>query len=678
MKKIVLTAAALTAASSFAAELVVSPTAGKDGYTSINKAFAAAQPGDTVLVKGGVYAETLMLGREFPSEPVTLKAAPGERVVLSGFAAIEGWKDEGGGVYSARVPSEVDALFLGFRELQCARWPADGTRLPIRTADSATRTFKTEPVADARLAELAKDPKSAVCFYFFAAGNAFGSPAIESYDAKTGDIRFDEKNWNRWIKPDNNRYSFMNHPALIAEPGSWAFVADVKGDRKNTAGTVYFKPGQKADLAKTRYRARKRPMVQFGIHKGKASNIVLDGFEITGSADVGIRVGAEDVTIRNCLVHRNGKGGIAVRCAKRVNILSNLVLANGGNGVGLASVDDARVEGNEIAFHQADGLVVAGNISGRKPGTPGANPPTRDVTVRRNYIHHHYLQAHPDNIQMYRDVANVKFEENFNVWGGQSLMAEEADDIVLKGNVVMGCEAVMLICGHGNSNRWKFENNTLWGSGYGFFSFTGRDYEVTRNLLIGGAMSYASTDRNVKSRTNRFAPAYSGRTERPWRKYTSLATAQKEIGQEEGSSEGPAKQPNFPAAYAVGRANGNARDSIALRKDYAKTDKFAAGDRIELNGDGRLRTVTACRDGVLSFTPALPLPPFRGVMVFNWKDARSTVVETAPVDGCGASISTRAFVAGDLLGKGARTLPVLSADVAAASPDPNAPIIPWR
>ena len=150
----------------------------------------------------------------------------------------------------------------------------------------------------------------------------------------------------KWIKPENNRYSFVNHPALVDLPGSWAFVSEPGGDPKSTAGTVYFKPAKRADLSRAQYCAADRQLVAVGHHKNPTGNVVIDGFEITGSRAAGVQIGGDGVTVQNCLVHHNG-GGIAARVAKDVKVLSNLIVANRGNGIGLASVENALVEGRE-------------------------------------------------------------------------------------------------------------------------------------------------------------------------------------------------------------------------------------------------------------------------------------------------------------------------------------------
>ena len=299
MKRIpMIFAAGLCFSVALADELVV-PTQ----FPTIQKAVDAAKPGDVVLVKGGTYAG-FRVQKLFEGAPLTIKAAPGERVTLSGMQKIEGWKDEGGGVFSAKVPSRVDSLFVGYVEQQCARWPADGTRLPILTADAETRTFKTDPVADPKLAQIAKDPKDVRCFFFFAFGNAFSSKRVQSYDPKTGDIVFSPEEWMKWIKPENNRYSFVNHPALIDLPGSWAFVSEPGSDPKSTAGTIYFKPVKSADLSKAQYCAADRQLISIGHHKNPTGNVVIDGFEITGSRAAGVQIGGNGVTVQNCQIGR--------------------------------------------------------------------------------------------------------------------------------------------------------------------------------------------------------------------------------------------------------------------------------------------------------------------------------------------------------------------------------------
>ena len=668
-----------------AAELVVDAKGGEGTFPTIQKAIDAAKGGDVVSIRGGVYREAVMISKDYGEKPLTVRPASGERAVLSGFAPITGWKDMGGGLYTAHTDGCVNDLYIGLVQQQCARWPKDGTLAPMRTVDIERKVFCTEPPKDVpALAEISRDVKDAVLFYYFKHGNCYGSPRISGYDLKTGDITFADDQWNRWIRPEGNRYSFMNHPALVTEPGDWAFVRDDRNDKRNLGGTVWFRPKDKRDLEKARYRAITRPLMIIGHWKDPVAGVMIDGLEFEGGASDGIKIGAERVTVQNCLVHNNDGVGIAARFVKDLTIRSNLVLAN-NNGISVVSATKALVEGNEVAYQVVDGLIVAGNIANIK-GEKGKALESYDVTVRNNYLHHHILQAHPDNFQMYRGVNNTVIENNFDIWGGQSIMTEEVEGVKFRNNVFLGCDATMVICGHGNSNHWDIEGNTLWGAGWGFFSFTGKDYTVHRNLIIDGPIGYDSEDKEVHSYGNFFSPYYEGRTARPWKGYKTLAEAQSAIGQEKDSRVGSVTFANFPSGFGVGAAYASEKGRVQLRKCPPET--FAPGDRVEINGDGKLRKVTAwdAASGILAFEPALPAVPFRGVLVFNWKQAKDVVIDlSVPKDSpimkdgkqvWGAVLDTCAFASGDLLGKGTRTLPALPPEVAAALPDPNDVIVP--
>jgi parallel beta-helix repeat protein len=75
----------------------------KDPLKTISAAAAKAQPGDTVLVREGVYRERVAPprgGRE--GAPIVYRAEPGKRVVVKGSSIWRpDWKSEGEGVYSA-------------------------------------------------------------------------------------------------------------------------------------------------------------------------------------------------------------------------------------------------------------------------------------------------------------------------------------------------------------------------------------------------------------------------------------------------------------------------------------------------------------------------------------------------------------------------------------------------
>ena len=69
---------------------------------TLAKAMEVAQAGETVVLRGGVYRETLKPG----SDGVTVRAMKGEKVTISGADAIEGWQRAADGSWSAPLAAE--------------------------------------------------------------------------------------------------------------------------------------------------------------------------------------------------------------------------------------------------------------------------------------------------------------------------------------------------------------------------------------------------------------------------------------------------------------------------------------------------------------------------------------------------------------------------------------------
>jgi len=78
---------------------------------TIQAAADLAQPGDTILVRPGVYREEVIppRGGDSPSRPITYLAAPGGDVSIRGSERITTWTDQGSGVWMV----ELDTAFFG-------------------------------------------------------------------------------------------------------------------------------------------------------------------------------------------------------------------------------------------------------------------------------------------------------------------------------------------------------------------------------------------------------------------------------------------------------------------------------------------------------------------------------------------------------------------------------------
>lgn len=106
---------------------------------TISRGAELAQPGDTVLVKAGVYRERVAPPRGGrPGAPITYQGAPGERVFVRGSELwTPDWRDEGGGVFSAtpdeslfddRSSEYVDSYNPLKVELSSTPWGRQGRR----------------------------------------------------------------------------------------------------------------------------------------------------------------------------------------------------------------------------------------------------------------------------------------------------------------------------------------------------------------------------------------------------------------------------------------------------------------------------------------------------------------------------------------------------------------------
>lgn len=653
-------------------------------FQSINQAVRARRPGDVITIRKGVYSERVTLSVSgSAARPTVLRAAPGERVVLSGFAAIKGWQPEADGIYTTTVDGPVSDLYVGLRPQPVSRWPdIDQPLRHIASPDAKAGSFQDaagladEPI----LRELAAAPASTMAFLYVARGNYYTTVAVKGIERATGTVTLTAA---VPLEGKADRYQLVNHRSLIRKPGQWAFTT--AGDKQ---ARLYFRPQKADDLGHTQYRKEPSRILAVGHFRDTISHVRVEGLEICGSAKDGLELGRTDhVTVSRCIFHNNGGVGVSSRRSDHVEFQNNVSVAN-GDGMGITSGHHVLVEGNEIALNLVDGIDVAGNVSGR----PGGEPESSDITIRRNYIHHHLLLGHPDNIQAYRWVKNFTIEDNVLLFGGQGIMTEEVDGAAVRNCVVVGTGAVAVIFGHGNSNGWTVQNCTVGLGGYGLFSLTGKDYRLQDNILWNGALTLVDTltsDYNFYFLTRADQPVCL-KAKPKWTTFLTPEELAAATGQERHSRRGDPRFRSAPFCQAAVRHDdSNRADRLVLRvgRDVGIAD-FRSGDRIEINGDGVLRRITAVDATAIEFTPPLPVRPFRDALVWNWKQAASTVLDLRPQPGSsaltagqgskpvGADLDIPAFQRGSFHGEGKREIPELPEDLQAALPDPNHIVIP--
>jgi hypothetical protein len=291
-------------------------------------------------------------------------------------------------------------------------------------------------------------------------------------------------------------------------------------------------------------------------------------------------------------------------------------------------------------------------------------------------VHHHLLWGHPDNMQVYRGVTNVRFQDNLLLAAGQSLMMEETRDGEFTGNMVVGSGAIMLIFGHSNAGHYRVRGNTLAMTGYGCMSLTWENYDVRENIFMSGHGSALYGVRGVRGYTADRNLFYNSRlsanptimsTKAGWLR--DFDRVKESTGQDGNSVYADPRFRNAPVAYRVldsKRLQECTRDRWALR---GGSEGWKTGDHVEVNFDGVRRRITGVDGAFITVAPGLREKPIKGWLVANWKEqtnfwldlrlakdspGRSLSAGGGPV---GSRIDIQAYLAGDFDGDGKRDLP---------------------
>jgi hypothetical protein len=108
--------------------------------SSLAKACAIAQPGETILLRGGVYREVLAPRYD----GVTVRAMPGEKVTLSGADLIEGWKREADGTWSATLAAEPKKILRDGQPWSEFSYDKAATQISVKAGgDPRLHVFET-------------------------------------------------------------------------------------------------------------------------------------------------------------------------------------------------------------------------------------------------------------------------------------------------------------------------------------------------------------------------------------------------------------------------------------------------------------------------------------------------------------------------------------------------------
>lgn len=654
-------------------------------FRTISAAISAAAAGDTVTVKNGIYRERVNLKSGLPGQPFTLQSAPGDdgtNVVISGFRPVTGWQLHSGEIYTTTVGMQVRDLYAGYAPQRISRsTDVSESWHQIDSFDSSGKVITTTNLPLPGLAGT-----NSLIFGIESTGSRELHLLIDAVNPAGNTVTLAAS--NTYYKT-GDRFLICNDPALINQPGEWAYVPN------GTNTTLYFRPQQISDLSRTQASDANIPGP---VIVDKCSNVLIQDIEITGSARNGygavhITGGSRYVTVRRCVVHDNRVNGIYARGCANITV-SRCIVVRSDHGIVFSGVHKGLIEECEVAFSYGDGINVIGDPAQTVPEFRYAD----QVTVRRNYVHHHTYLEHPDNVQIYSGVRRFRFEDNVCLFGGQGMMTQECDtDLAMTGNVFFG-HASNIFQGHVNSWNWALWNNLFGFSGWSRTSMPGQDYRFYENIVYGGGFSTGlqyQGDRNVVWLAGAGGNAVTVTSNTTYKTgYSTLAAFAAATGQDQNSVQADPQLANVPLSQGYmskGFLGTVSNQLIATTPSGSTLLPLATNDLIEINGDGIARTVTQIASGLIQFTPPLPQLPLRDgyTMVWRWGTNTNFQLDTRPApDGAaaglrarggpaGSSLSVSGFQAGDFNGDGIRDLPPVPADLMAAWPDPNNLAIPY-
>ena len=245
-------------------------------WATLRRAAEAMKPGDTCVLREGVFRETLRPVRSGePGRPMVFRNHPGETATLSGTAIVDGWQREADGLWSAPLdwtPEDQWQLFIGDQPLDEARWPkAGGDRFRPRraTAEGGTVTTLTDSA-------IPGDDKAWAGAVLWCAGGSqwiHWSARVTGYNAATHTLTFEPPPYGffeRAARPQQGSYyALIGARAALTAPGEWWYDA--------AAGRVWLLPPEGVAPTDGMIEARRRAYV---IDLASRSHIQITGLHL--------------------------------------------------------------------------------------------------------------------------------------------------------------------------------------------------------------------------------------------------------------------------------------------------------------------------------------------------------------------------------------------------------------
>ncbi len=214
-------------------------------FATIQAGVNKLQPGDTLFIGGGVYRETVTFPANGTAEkPITVKAAPGEKVVITGCEPVTGWTlhDAAKNIWKAPMPWTLgtgrNQVFCGDEVLIEARFPnqpAPGLEMPVSGLSKLWPTFGEFAIPDptnhpGRVVSKLLEGESenhwngALYYGLHHGGWSAQTGVIES--SNPGELTVGDRTPTWWsvannYAADDGRGMIVGHMHALDQPGEW-------------------------------------------------------------------------------------------------------------------------------------------------------------------------------------------------------------------------------------------------------------------------------------------------------------------------------------------------------------------------------------------------------------------------------------------------------------------------
>ena len=456
-------------------------------YKSIWAANRDAAPGDTVLVRGGIYGESVgIMYSGTPGNYITYKAYPGETPVLDGSMVITDWVKcasaaEAGGnlnwsnIYIGSPGRPIDPLKVNLYEGEEMLNITTDPAAPDPFFDNSTGHFKLIPTGGLTATTLRDasyftnpDPNYYVgaTIVILTANNRTYNREITAYAPSTGTVTFAAVPDND-IEYGKDKYSLFNHLALVNKPGEYSV------DQANR--TIYLWPKSVSSLSAGKVTMTFRTNA-FIVDK---AYVRVEGFTFRRYADNIIScTGGQHLDIRN-------------------NTIKQCISPDRRWVIHFVDCSDCVAEGNYLYYNKymrgifCDGgtnNIIKDNILEKNGSTGIIFYWETGSKIIGNQVLDHRGQ-HANGISAYNDNRNITISGNIVLRGAAALTYQAIDGLTVTNNIFHSNGGWPVACWNaGNSRNVTFYHNTMHTTNnYAFRTQSGTIANlVVKNNIIHG------------------------------------------------------------------------------------------------------------------------------------------------------------------------------------------------